>query len=178
MTKVKWTIDPAHSEIGFKVKHLMITNVAGNFERFDAEVETDENDFMKALIHFKADVASLTTNNADRDAHIKSDDFFGADKYPQIKFVATGYEDVDHDGSYELYGDLTIRDITRPVKLDVEFGGVIRDQWGNTRAGFSINGKVKRKDFGLQWNALTEAGGVIVSDDVCIHCNVQLVKQG
>lgn len=178
MAKVKWTIDPAHSEVEFKVKHLMITNVKGNFEKYDADIETEDNDFMSAKIFFTADIASVTTGNVERDAHIKSDDFFNANQYPQLKFVATGYEDVDHDGSYELYGDLTIRDITQKVKLDVEYGGPIRDQWGNTRAGFNINGKISRKSYGLKWDVLTEAGGIVVSDEVCLHCNIQVVKQG
>jgi polyisoprenoid-binding protein YceI len=178
MAKVKWTIDPAHSEVEFKVKHLMITNVKGNFEKYDADIETEDNDFMSAKVFFTADIASVTTGNADRDAHIKSDDFFNANEYPQLKFVATGYEDVDHDGSYELYGDLTIRDVTQKVKLDVEYGGPIRDQWGNTRAGFNINGKISRKSYGLKWDVLTEAGGIVVSDEVCLHCNIQVVKQG
>jgi len=155
----------------------MITNVSGEFKNFSADVETEGEDFMTAKVSFTADVDSVTTGNEQRDGHLKSDDFFNTAKYPQIKFVATKYENVDDDGSYELYGDLTIRDITKNVKFDVEFGGIIKDPWGNTRAGFSINGKINRKDFGLKWNAATESGGVVVGDDVKIHCNVEFIKQ-
>src|SRR5260221_12467025 len=177
MAKTKWTLDPTHSEIQFKIRHLMITNVSGEFKNFSADVETEGEDFMTAKVSFTADVDSVTTGNEQRDGHLKSDDFFNAAKYPQIKFVATKYENVDDDGSYELYGDLTIRDITKNVKFDVEFGGIIKDPWGNTRAGFSINGKINRKDFELNWNAATESGGVVVGDDVKIHCNVEFIKQ-
>lgn len=177
MAKSKWTLDPTHSEVQFKIRHLMITNVTGEFKNFSADVETEGEDFMTAKISFIADVDSVTTKNEQRDGHLKSDDFFNAEKYPQIKFVATKYENVDDDGSYELYGDLTIRGVTKNIKLDVEFGGIIKDPWGNTRAGFTINGKLDRKAFGLKWNAATEAGQFVVSDDVKIHCNVEFIKQ-
>ena len=177
MASKNWVIDPTHSEVQFKVKHLMITTVTGSFNIFNASVQTEEEDFMKAKISFTAEVDSLSTGNEQRDAHLKSADFFDAANYPQIKFVATKYESVDNDGSYELYGDLTIRDQTRPVKLDVEFGGVVKDPYGNTKAGFSINGKFNRKEFGLTWSAVTEAGGVVVSDDVRIACEIQLIEQ-
>ena len=177
MTKRKWTLDPTHSEIQFKIRHLMITNVSGEFKNFSADVETEGEDFMSAKVNFTVDVNSVSTGNEQRDGHLKSDDFFNAEKYPQIKFVATKYENVDDDGSYELYGDLTIRDVTKNIKLDVEFGGVIKDPWGNTRAGFNVNGKIDRKVFGLKWNAATEAGGVVVSDDVKIHCAVEFIEQ-
>ena len=113
---------------------------------------------MKAKVHFTADIDSISTGNEQRDQHLKSADFFDADKYPKITFVATKYENVDNDGSYELYGDITIKEITRPIKLDVEFGGVVKDPYGNTKAGFSINGKINRKDFNLSWDAVTEDG--------------------
>ncbi len=172
-----WVIDPMHSEVHFKIKHLMITNVTGSFDIFQASVVTEEEDFMKAKISFTADVASIKTGNEQRDGHLKSADFFDAAGFPTIKFIATKYENVDSDGSYELYGDLTIRDITKNVKLDVEFGGVAKDLYGNTKAGFTINGKIKRKDFGLQWDGLTEAGGVVLSDEVKIACEIQLIEQ-
>jgi polyisoprenoid-binding protein YceI len=177
MAAVKWTLDPTHSEVQFKIRHLMITNVTGQFNSFDASVQTEGEDFMTAKISFTAEVSSLTTNNEQRDGHLKSPDFFDLVNYPQIKFLATRYENVDQDGSYELFGDLTIRNITRPVKLDVEFGGIIKDPWGNTRAGFTISGKIDRKAFGLQWHLATEAGGVVVSDDVRIHCSMEFIKQ-
>lgn len=177
MATVNWTLDPTHSEVQFKIKHLMITNVTGQFSDFNASVQTEDEDFMTAKISFTADIDSLTTNNEQRDNHLKSADFFDFLNYPHLKFVATKYENVDHDGSYELFGDLTIRNITKPIKLDVEFGGIIKDPWGNTRAGFTISGKINRKEYGLQWHAVTEAGGVVVSDDVRIHCNMEFIKQ-
>ena len=173
----KWTLDPSHSEVGFKVRHLMITNVKGIFKSYEVNAETDGDDFTKAKISFSADVDSIDTNSEQRDGHLKSPDFFDAANHPKITFSATKYENVDNDGSYELYGDLTIRGISKPVKLDVEFGGVVKDLWGGTRAGFTINGKVDRKDWGLTWNAATEAGGVLVSDTIQISCEIQLVKQ-
>ena len=177
MATKKWTVDPVHSEIHFKIKHLMITSVTGSFDIFEANVETEEEDFMKAKVSFTADVNSISTGNEQRDGHLKGPDFFDTAKYPQIKFVATKYEPVDNDGSYELYGDLTIREVTKNIKLDVEFGGVVKDPYGNTKAGFSINGKIKRKDFDLKWDAVTEAGGVVVSDEVKIACEIQLIEQ-
>ena len=166
-----------HSEIQFKVKHLMITNVTGSFKLFQGSVETEEEDFMKAKISFTANVDSISTGNEQRDGHLKSADFFDAASFPQIKFTTTKYVNLDNDRSYELYGDLSIRGITQNVKLEVEFGGVVKDTYGNTKAGFTINGKIKRKDFGLTWNAVTEAGGVVVSDEVRIVCEVQLIEQ-
>ena len=176
MAIVKWTMDPTHSEVQFKVRHLMISNVTGNFPKFDLQVETQDLDFMTAKAKFTADTTAVTTYNEQRDQHLRSADFFDSAKYPQLSFVATKYEKVDND-SYELYGELTIRDVTKNIKLDVEFGGVITDPWGNTRAGFTINGKINRKDFGLSWNAVTEAGGLVAGDDVRIHVEVELIKQ-
>jgi len=175
--KTKWGIDPTHSEIAFKVKHLMITNVKGVFREFDASIYTRGEDFMTSEIDFWMNPASVDTGVADRDAHLKSADFFDVENFKQIHFIGNTYEKVDYDGSYTLYGDLTIKDITRQIKLDVEFGGVMKDPWGNEKAGFSINGKINRKDFGLVWNTTLEAGGVLVSDNVRISCEVELVKQ-
>ena len=177
LAKTKWGIDPAHSEIAFKVKHLMITNVKGVFKEFDASIYTTEENFMTSEIDFWMDPASVDTGVADRDMHLKSADFFDVENFRQIHFTGNTYEKVDNDGSYTLYGELTIKDITKQIKLDVEFGGVMKDPWGNEKAGFSINGKINRKDFGLTWNAALETGGVLVSDDVRISCEVQLVKQ-
>jgi polyisoprenoid-binding protein YceI len=154
----------------------MITNVTGALPKFDVQVETQDLDFMTAKVKFTAETAAVTTNNEQRDQHLQSADFFDAAKFPTLSFVATKYEKVDDD-SYELYGDLTIRDVTKNIKLDVEFGGVITDPWGNTRAGFTINGKINRKDFGLKWNVLTEAGGAVVADETKIHAGVELIKQ-
>ncbi len=175
---VKWTIDPAHSEIQFKVKHLMITTVTGSFQKFDADITAPGDDLSKARITFRAEAASVSTGSEQRDGHLKSADFFDTVKHPHIIFTSTGVEEVDHDGSWTLQGDLTINGITKPVKLDVEFGGVMKDPWGNTKAGVTINGKFDRKQWGLVWNAALEAGGMLVSDEVRIACEVQLVKQG
>ena len=172
-----WAIDPTHSEVHFKIKHLMITNVTGSFNIFQASVITEGEDFSTAKISFTAEVNSIDTGNEQRDGHLKGADFFDGEKYPQIKFTATKSENVDNDGSYELFGDLTIRDVTKNVKLSVEFGGVVKDAYGNTKAGFTINGKINRKDFGLTWSAVTEAGGVVVSDEVKIISEIQLIEQ-
>ena len=176
-TKTKWGIDPAHSEIGFKVKHLMITSVKGTFNEFDASIYTTDENFMTSEIDFWMNPASVDTGDAKRDEHLKSADFFDVEHHKQITFVGNSYEKVDNDGSYELYGDLTIIGITKRVKLDVEFGGVMKDPWGNEKAGFSINGKISRKDWGLEWNAALETGGLLVSDEIKISCELQLVKQ-
>jgi polyisoprenoid-binding protein YceI len=177
LAKTKWILDPAHSEIAFKVKHLMITNVKGVFKDFGASIYTTGEDFMTSEIDFWLDPASIDTGAADRDTHLKSADFFDVENHKQISFVGNTYEKVDNDGSYNLYGDLTIKGITKQVKLEVEFGGVMKDPWGNVKAGFAINGKINRKDWGLNWNATLETGGVLVSEEVRISCEVQLVKQ-
>jgi polyisoprenoid-binding protein YceI len=176
-TKIKWGIDPVHSEIGFKVKHLMITNVKGEFKEFDASIYTTGKDFMTSEIDFWLNPASVNTGDTKRDEHLRSADFFDVENHKQISFIGNTYEQVDGDGSYTLYGELTIKGIKKQVKLDVEFGGVMKDPWGNEKAGFTINGKINRKDWGLNWNATLEAGGVLVSDDIRISCEVQLIKQ-
>ena len=176
MAITKWAGDPAHSEVQFKVKHLMITTVTGHFKKFDIVVESDGDDFTKASsIIFTADIDSIETNNTQRDAHLKSPDFFAADQYPQLKFVGKKYEKTG-DG-YTLHGDLTIRDVTQPIALHVEFGGIVTDPYGQTKAGFTLEGKIKRKDFKLEWDAVTEAGQIVVSNDVRLLCEIQLVKQ-
>jgi polyisoprenoid-binding protein YceI len=177
LTKTKWGIDPVHSEIGFKVKHLMITYVRGVFKEFDGSIYTTGENFMTAEIDFWINPASIDTGDEKRDAHLKSADFFDVENYKEINFTGNTIEEVDKDGSYELYGDLTIKGIKKQIKLDVEFGGVMKDPWGNHKAGFSINGKINRKDWGLNWNGVLEAGGVLVGEDVWINCEVQLVKQ-
>ncbi len=175
-SKQKWIIDPAHSEIQFKVKHLMVSTVTGTFKNYGASIYTTNDDFLTAEIDFFAETASVDTGNADRDGHLRSPDFFDAENHKQISFVANTYESVDNDGSYELYGDLTIKGITKRVKLDVEFGGIVKDPWGNEKAGFTINGKVNRKDWDLSWNVPLETGGVLVSEEVRISCEVQLMR--
>lgn len=176
-TKTKWIVDPVHTLIQFKVKHMMITNVTGTFEKYEIEAETEGDDFLKSKILFRVETASVSTNDTSRDNHLRSSEFFDSEKYPNLTFVPTKFEIVDNDGSYEMYGNLTIRDITKEIKLDVEYGGVIKDPWGGERAGFTINGKINRKDWNLNWNVALEAGGILVSDDVRINCEVQLVKQ-
>jgi len=174
--KTKWVIDPAHSEVGFRVRHLMVTNIKGHFTEYDASIYTTGEDFMTAEIDFWVNAASITTGAPDRDAHLKSADFLDVENHPQIHFIGNSYETVDNDGSYELYGDLIIRGISKRIKLDVEFGGLVKDPWGNEKAAISVNGKVNRKDWGLNWNAALEAGGVLVGDEVHIDCEFQLTK--
>jgi polyisoprenoid-binding protein YceI len=173
--ETKWAIDPAHTKVNFKVKHLMISNVSGHFNEFDGNVTTDGDDFASAKISFSLNASSIDTQMADRDAHLKSPDFFDAEKYPKIDFTGTGMKDLGDD-MYELIGDLTIKDVTKPVTLTVEFGGIMADPWGNTKAGISINGKINRKDFGLNWNAALEAGGVLVGEEVKISGEIELAK--
>jgi polyisoprenoid-binding protein YceI len=174
-TATKWTIDPAHSEITFKVKHLVISTVTGKFADFDASIETDNDEFENADISFKAAIESIETGNDDRDAHLKSEDFFNASEHPNMAFQSTSFKKTG-DGEYKLTGDLTIRGNTREVVLDAEYGGTVVDPYGNTKAGFDVTGKINRKDFGLTWSAVTEAGSVVVSDEVKLNLNVQFAK--
>jgi polyisoprenoid-binding protein YceI len=174
---ITWKIDPAHSEIQFKVKHLMITTVTGYFRKFDLVVETENDDFKTASrIEFTADINSIDTNNEQRDTHLKSDDFFNAEKFSELKFVGKKYE--SSGDTAKLHGDLTIRDVTKPVTVNVEFGGIVVDPYGQTKAGFTVEGKINRKDFNLMWDAVTEAGQVVVSNEIRLHAEIQLVKQG
>jgi polyisoprenoid-binding protein YceI len=175
MSKTKWNLDPSHSEVIFKVKHMMITNVSGSFDEFSVEASTEGEDFTKSEVLFSAKAASVNTNSEQRDTHLRSAEFFDADKFPELKFKATGFEKASGD-DYKLKGDLTIKDVTKPISLDVEFGGIQKDTWGNTKAGFTVSGKINRKDFGLTWNTTLETGGVMVSEDVRISCEIQLVK--
>jgi polyisoprenoid-binding protein YceI len=175
-TITKWSIDPAHTEIIFKAKHLVISSVSGKFNEFYGDVETEGDNFENAQAEFIAKVASITTGNNDRDNHLKSDDFFNAEKYPELKFKSTSIKKVG-DEEYKMKGDLTIRDITKPIELDVLFGGIVDDPYGNTKAGFEITGNVSRKEYGLKWNAVTEAGSVVVGDKIKIGLNVQVSKE-
>ena len=174
-TKTRWAIDPSHSEVQFKVKHLVISTVTGYFKEFNGSFEAGEN-FENADINFEIKTDSINTNNADRDAHLKSDDFFNAEQFPSITFKGISFEKKSED-EYTLNGDLTIRDNTNPISLNVEFGGIMVDPYGQTKAGFEITGKLNRKDYGLTWGAVTEAGGVVVGDDIKLHVNVQFTKQ-
>lgn len=172
----KWTIDPAHSEVLFKVKHLMITNVTGAFAVFEGGAESEADDFSDAKITFSADIDSIDTNQSQRDAHLKSADFFDAAQYPKLQFVSTSFSKKG-DREYILKGDLTLHGVTKPVELAVEFGGIAKDPYGQTKAGFDVTGKLNRSDYGLTWNAATETGGVVVSDEVKLLANIQVIKQ-
>lgn len=172
-TKVKtnWKVDPTHSEIRFKVKHMMISTVSGNFNEFDASIETADESFKDGDFRFSAKTNSISTKNKDRDTHLKSDDFFNAEKYPELTFKSKSF-----DGK-TVTGDLTIRDVTKSVSLDVDFNGIAEDPYGQTKAGFEVSGTINRKDFNLNWNAVTEAGNIVVSDKVQIVADIQFIKQ-
>jgi polyisoprenoid-binding protein YceI len=176
MKTIKWSIDPQHSEIRFKVKHLMISNVTGQFSRFDGLVETEGEDFTSAKLKFTADISSISTGNEQRDAHLRSGDFFDAENHPQIIFEGEHMEKTGED-TYKVYGMLTMRGVSKKVTLDAELGGITQDPWGNTRVGFAVNGKLKRSDFGVSFGLLSETGGIALSDDVTISADAQFVKQ-
>jgi len=175
-TLTKWSIDPMHSEVQFKVKHLVISTVSGFFKSFEGSVETENDDFSHAKIEFSIDIDSIDTNQTQRDEHLKSPEFFDAAKYPHIKFASTSFKKTDDD-EYELKGDLTIKDVTKPVTLNVEYGGSAADFYGNTKAGFELTGKINRKEFGLTWDGVTEAGSIVVGEDIKLTINAQLIKQ-
>lgn len=175
-TSTKWVLDPTHSEIGFKIKHLMITNVSGNFNKFEVKAESNGDDFSNANITAEIDVASINTNNSQRDAHLRNADFFEADKYPAISFRSIKIQKIDSE-TFTLLGELTIKETTKPVKLSLEYGGVTKDPYGNFKAGFSIAGKINRHDFGVSYNAVLETGGVALGEEIKINGEIQLVKQ-
>ncbi|HRG58454.1 MAG TPA: YceI family protein [Bacteroidia bacterium] len=176
MQTTNWSIDPTHSEILFKVKHLMITNVKGEFRKFNATLSSDGNNFSQAKVNVTIDTASVFTNEDNRDNHLKSADFFDVENHKEINFVGTSFDKVD-DENYTLKGNLIIKGVSKEISLNVEFGGINKDPWGNEKAGFSVSGKINRKDFGLNWNAALETGGVLVSDEVKINAEIQFVKQ-
>ena len=175
--KTKWVIDPAHSQIGFRVKHLGFSNLRGAFKDFDASIYTTGDDFMKAEINFWLNPASIDTDAEKRDEHLRSSDFFDVEQFKVIIFAASSFLYGGKESSYEMYGDLTMKGIKNKVQLEVEFGGIIKDPFGNDKAMLHINGKINRKDWGLHWNSILETGGLLVSDDVWINCEVQLIKQ-
>lgn len=176
MSKISWGIDPTHSEILFKVKHLVISTVTGRFNKFEASMESASADtFENASISFSAEVDSISTANEQRDGHLKSDDFFSAAKFPHIKFRSTSMVKNSAE-SYTLTGELTIRDVTQTISLDVVYGGSVKDPYGNFKAGFELSGKISRKSFGLTWDALTETGSVVVGDQISLLLNVQMVQ--
>lgn len=173
-TQKKWTIDNVHSEIQFRARHMVVSNVTGKFDRFESTVYTNGDAIEGADISFSAETASVNTGQEQRDNHLRSDDFFNAEKFPQLTFRSRSFEKKS-DETYTLTGDLTIRNVTKPISLEVEYGGVVKDPFGNQRSGFTVNGKVSRKEFGLQWNALMESGGAVVGDEVRINCHVEYV---
>ncbi len=174
--QTNWAFDKAHSKIGFSVSHLVITDVEGNFKEFDASVTTDGDNWENAKIEFTAEIASIDTDNEKRDEHLRSDDFFNAEMYPQLKFVSKSFKKVDGN-EYKLVGDLTIRDVTKEVELEVELNGTVVDPWGNTKAGFDLEGEINRFDYGLKWSKALETGGLVVGEDVEIIGKLQLMKK-
>jgi len=173
--KTNWLIDPTHSEVHFKVKHLVISTVTGTFKSFKGSMESENDDFQDAAIEFTLDVSSIDTNQEQRDGHLKSADFFDAEQFPKISFKSTSFKKVGDD--YELSGDLTLKNVSKSVKLNVEYGGRATDFYGNDKAGFEVSGKISRKEFGLTWDGITEAGAIVVGDDIKLQINVQFAKQ-
>ena len=175
MATTKWVLDPMHSEVQFKIKHLVISTVTGAFKKFDGSAETEGDSFDNAQVRMSLDVDSIDTNQEQRDQHLKADDFFAVATFPHITFESTGLTKSGSD--YTLTGNLTIKDVTKPVTLDVEYGGTATDFYGNTKAGFEVSGKINRKDFGLTWEGITEAGSIVVGEDVKLIASVQFAKQ-
>jgi len=177
-TKTNWLIDQAHSEIGFKIRHLMISNVKGVFKTFDANITTTLKNFTTAAIDLWIDVTSINTGDEKRDEHLRSGDFFNVEIFKQILFKSSSIGQPDKDGNHELSGELTMAGITKTVNLIVELGGVVIDPWGNEKAGITVTGKINRKDWGLTWNAPLETGGILVSEEVSILCEIELTNAG
>jgi len=175
-TATKWVLDPMHSEVQFKVKHLVISTVSGFFKTFEGELVTENDDFENAQVSFSLDVDSIDTTQTQRDEHLKSAEFFDAATYPKITFKSTSNKKTDDD-EYALTGDLTIKGVTKQVTLKAEFGGSTDDFYGNTKAGFEVTGKINRKEFGLTWDGVTEAGSIVVGEDIKLFINVQFAKQ-
>jgi polyisoprenoid-binding protein YceI len=171
-----WKVDGSHSNIGFEVEHMVISTVEGEFTQFDGTIQTTGDDFTNAKIDFVIDVNSISTDNNDRDGHLKSDDFFNAEKFPQIKFVSKSMTQVEGN-MWKLVGDFTMRDVTKEIELDVKFKGLVNDPWGNTRVGFAISGEVNRFDYNLKWNNLLETGGLVVGEEVALNIDLQLIKE-
>ena len=174
--KTRWVLDAAHSELGFKVRHMMISNIKGEFQKFDADVVTVGNDLTTANIHAEVDPDSIHTNDENRDKHLRSEDFLDVQAHEKILFESSSLQKTNSD-HYELTGVLTMKGIGKKIKLDVEFGGINNDPWGNEKAGFMISGKINRKDWGLNWNMLLETGGVLVSDEIKIYGELQFIKK-
>jgi polyisoprenoid-binding protein YceI len=176
MSTTKWVMDPSHSEIQFKVRHLMVSYVTGQFTKFNGTVETIDDDLSTAKVNFTAEVSSISTNNEQRDAHLKNPDFFDAENHPQIIFESDRLEKINEE-EYKVYGTLTIRGISKPIVFNAEYGGVTVDPWGNTRTGFSLGGKINRKDFGVSFGMVSETGNVLLGDEVKFNANAEFVKE-
>jgi len=174
--QTKWNLDKSHSNVKFSVQHLVVSEMEGNFKMFNGTVDAPNPDFSNAKINFTVDVNSINTDDEKRDAHLKSDDFFNAEKFPAMKFSSTSFKKIKGN-MYTLEGDLTIRDVTKKVKFAVVYGGTVKDPWGNTKAGFKASGKINRKEFGLKWSAATETGGAVVGDEVQMQINAEFAQQ-
>lgn len=179
MTKqIKWSIDQAHCEISFKIRHLMISNVKGSFKTFDASIYTTGRDFLTAEIDFWIDTASVNTNDPDRDKHLISKEFFNAEVHKQISFVSSTIAPANGNGVHELWGELTMNGITKNLKFDVLFGGMAVDPWGNEKAGFTVTGILNRSEWGLSFNMVLETGGLMVGEEVQISAEIELINKG
>lgn len=176
MATTKWTVDPTHSDVQFKIKHLVISTVTGAFNEFEGSASVTGDAFENADARFKIAVKSIDTKNEDRDNHLRTGDFFDAENYPEIIFSSTSWTKTGED-EFELAGDLTMRGITKTIKLKAEFGGIEKDAYGNTKAGFEITGKINRKDFGLTYNSLTETGGLALGEEIKLISNIQLTRE-
>jgi polyisoprenoid-binding protein YceI len=172
----KWVIDPSHSEVQFKIKHLVISSLTGFFKSYEGSLTTENGDFADAKAEFSIDVASLDTTQESRDKHVVGPDFFDVANFPKILFKSTSFKKVDEE-NYTMTGDLTIRGVTKSEKLKVLFGGEAVDNYGNAKAGFEVSGTVNRKDYGLTWNGITEAGSVIVGPEIKLLINTQVIKK-
>lgn len=176
IAQTTWNIDKSHTKIKFSVTHMMISETTGEFKLYDGKIISTKDDFTDAKIEFTVDVNSINTEDEKRDAHLKSDDFFSTAKYPKMTFKSKSFKKVEGK-KYKLVGDLTIRDVTKEVEFDVIYNGTMKSPWGTTAAGFKLNGKINRMDYNLKWNVALEAGGLLVSEEVNIECNVELIKQ-
>lgn len=168
----KYVVDSTHSSIGFQAKHMMISKVKGHFDNFNSELDINPDDLSGGSIQFEVEIASINSNNQDRDNHLRSADFFDAENHPKMKFVATDIKKVDDD-EYKITGDLSIHGVTKPVTFDAEYNGKGTNPWGVEVVAFEADGKISRKEFGLNWNSTLETGGVLVGDDIKIHIEIE-----
>ena len=175
MATTNWALDAVHSELHFKIKHMMVSTVTGGFGKFEANLTTEGDDISTAQVSFSADVDSITTSNDQRDGHLKSPDFFDAANHPKITFQSTQMEKVSDD-DYKMHGNLTMHGVTVPVVMGVNYGGTVKDPYGMLRAGFNLEGKIDRRDFGLVYNGALEAGGVVLGEEVKVLANIEFTK--